>query len=96
MAFYYKLDLLHARTDDALTAMQTSFSIDRPDNILSVVNNVADTEAWVKTVSEIFFVGPAGQAVLDEAFTKQEHIDKVLADMDSPAWTPIEDASGNL
>lgn len=94
MTIYVKVDMSHARVQNLIDLMTTRFAEDFPDNILSV--NIKDdgTVAWVKLNFITNIPGNLGGAILDTAEPGQEHIDKVLADMNTPGWYPPEENPG--
>lgn len=86
---YAKLDMTHPLYGDAIAAAEAGFKARLPNNSLSITTNVAQTECWVKLVTDDVEALRAASAdymacVLDTAEDYGEHRAKVTAEV--RAW----------
>jgi len=88
---YVKIDMSHPGKITALQAMINEFAKKHPDNILSINEKMDGSVAWVKLQegADVSILPPG--IILDTAINKQEHMNKVQADVYTIGWWPLEE-----
>lgn len=88
---YIKLNMKSSGYKNALTACDVALKKEYPNNILSVTPNADKTYAWVKTCAGH---GVTGAVVTDSC--TYESRGKVLSDVYSPTWLPVDVQIGGI
>jgi hypothetical protein len=92
--YWFHVDTTHAAYNGFVNGITVKFAQSRPDNNLSINNNVADTEALIKLVAEVGWIDtPAGNFAKNypgmlRIFTPADH-DEAFALVITEAWTGL-------